>query len=114
MEIKKKDRLIDTLIFISCFVLLCYIYGRNINKVSTVWELGDEAGYLSNAAFFLGYNWDSVRAVLPYFGYGYSLILVPSFIFSDNGIQLVQGACFTNLFCILGIFVCLNILTDYR
>lgn len=106
----KKEKNNDNMIFFVCFLVLLIMYGKNIDRVCTVWELGDEAGYLSNAAYFLGFNWDSVRGVLPYFGYGYSLILIPAFLLSNNGVELIQGVCLTNLICILGIFIALSVL----
>ena len=35
-------------------VVLSIIYGSKINNVNTVWELGDEAGYLCNVAYMAG------------------------------------------------------------
>ncbi|MCM1537455.1 MAG: hypothetical protein NC254_03555 [bacterium] len=82
-------------------ILLAYIYGINIPNINTVWELPDEAGYLCNAAFFSGNDWSNIASRLPYYGYGYSLILIPLFFICQSGISIIHGAIFINLLCIL-------------
>ena len=82
-------------------VVLSIIYGSKINNVNTVWELGDEAGYLCNVAYMAGTDWSDVASVLPYFGYGYSIILIPIFLVSRTGIELIHGAIFINVICVM-------------
>ena len=81
--------------------ILGIIYFSNVHNIFVVWEIGDEAGYLGNAAWMAGYDWSSTREVLPYFGYGYSLLLVPFFYLCDNGVMLIQAAVCINIVCIL-------------
>ena len=88
-------------------LILLYFYGKNITKVCTVWEIPDETGYLANAAYFLGYDWKCIRGIIPYYGFGYSLILIFAFLLSNTGIQLIQIACIINLLSIIGIFLLL-------
>lgn len=85
-------------------VILAWVIGRNIPYLCTVLELGDEAGYLGNAAYFTGYDWHDIRAILPYYGYGYSVLLIPIFWLAETGVQLIQGCCAVNLLCVLGIY----------
>lgn len=54
-------------------IIIGIILGQIIVEADTVWELADEAGYLSNTAYFLGYDWGDVRAAMPYYAYGYSV-----------------------------------------
>ena len=82
-------------------LILCIFYLTNVHQIFVVWEIGDEAGYLGNAAWIAGYDWSSTREVLPYFGYGYSLLLVPLFYLCDNGVSLIQAAVCVNIICIV-------------
>ena len=82
-------------------ITLSIIYGSKIHNVTTVWELGDEAGYLCNAAYMAGLDWSSVSSILPYYGYGYSIILIPVFLVARTGIELIQGAIFINVICVV-------------
>lgn len=86
-------------------VALLFILGRNIPNLCTVWELGDEAGYLSNAAYFTGRDWSDVRAALPYYAYGYSVLLAPAFLLCKTGVGLIQYACFINILCVVGMYL---------
>ena len=86
------------------------LYGSKIFSLHTVWELGDEAGYLWNAAYFTGTDWSSFASVYAYSGYGYSVILIPLFWIARNGIQLIRGAYIINImyantiYCISGLY----------
>lgn len=80
--------------------LILVIYGINIKNIYTVWQIGDEAGYLMNAAFLTNHDWSSIYNVIPYYGYGYSLLLIPLFILFGTGIEIIQGAVFINILCI--------------
>lgn len=86
-------------------VVLVLLYVPIIPKICTVWELGDEAGYLSNAAYFLKCDWSDVRSVMPYFGYGYSILLIPVFLLTQTGVVLIRGAVGVNILCVLGIYI---------
>lgn len=88
---------------ILCFILV-YLYGRNVFKFSTVWELGDEAGYLWNAAFFSHTDWDSFASVYSYYGYGYSLLLTPLFFIVDSGVELLWGTYIINIVLVVGTY----------
>lgn len=86
--------------------ILTWILGRNISGLCTVWELGDEAGYLGNAAYFAGYDWRGMLSnIHAYYAYGYSLFLIPVFWFADTGVQAIQGACIVNIIFVLGIYL---------
>lgn len=98
----------EILFSVLCGCILMYIYCSNIQNICTVWELGDEAGYLCNAAYFAGVDWSDVASRLPYYGYGYSILLIPLFWICKNGVSLIQGAVFVNCVCVL-IAYCLQI-----
>ena len=82
-------------------IILTCVYGTKVTSVNTVWELGDEAGYLCNAAYFTGTDWSDVAKKMPYFGYGYSALLIPLFFICKNSINLIHGAIIFNIICIL-------------
>ncbi|MBD5536387.1 MAG: hypothetical protein HDQ99_12160 [Lachnospiraceae bacterium] len=83
---------------------LVSLYGSQIHSLHTVWELGDEAGYLWNAAYFVGTDWSSFASVYAYYGYGYSVILTPLFWITKNGVQIIRGAYIINIICVLGMY----------
>lgn len=93
------------MVLLLCGLMLLWIYGRNIAKINTVWELGDEASYLWNTAYFLQMNWDEVGAAYPYSGYGYSLILIPVFLLCKSGVSLIRGACIVNIVCLFLMYI---------
>lgn len=94
----------NLIIFLLGFILFfCYLI--NVPNISTVWEMGDEAGYIGNAAYFAGYKWDELLPNLPgYFGYGYSLLLVPLFFICKTGGTLIRGAIVINVLCIVTMY----------
>ena len=96
--------MIQNIIAIMGAIIIGFILGKNIPNATTVWELGDEAGYLSNAVYFLGKNWDDVRAEMPYFAYGYSVFLIPIYLITNTGVQLIQGAMYINLLFAIGTY----------
>lgn len=86
--------------------VLAWFLGRNISGLCTVWELGDEAGYLGNAAYFAGYDWREILSNMhAYYAYGYSLFLIPVFWLANTGVQVIQGACVVNIIWVLGIYL---------
>lgn len=92
-------------------VFLLFFYGHKLGTYKTVWELPDEAGYLWNAAFLSGKSWDSV-ANQPYYGYGYSLFLIPAFYLFTNGTNLIIYAHFLNILFDLGSYILLVVLAE--
>lgn len=92
---------------------LILLYGSQIFSLHTVWELGDEAGYLWNAAYFAGRDWSSFASAYAYYGYGYSTILVPLFWIAENGVQIIKGAYIVNIVCVIGMYlVIIKLLKD--
>jgi hypothetical protein len=83
-------------------ILLLVFYGKNLPGIRMVWQLMDEYGYLANAAYLTRTDWLLVGN--QYYGYGYSLWLVPLFWVCKTGTQLIRGAVLFNTLCVLGIF----------
>lgn len=84
---------------IICILFLSIYYGRHVADINTVWELLDEFGYLANADYLVHHNW--AQLITSYYGYGYSLLLVPLFYICDTGLGLIQGAIIINMLCML-------------
>lgn len=81
------------LIALGTLGILVY-YGINIPHMNAVWSLVDEYGYLVNAAYLSGKNWGYFTNM--YYGYGYSLWLVPVFMLAKTGFQVIKGAILIN------------------
>ncbi len=52
----------------------------------------DEFAYWSYAARLAGYDWSDVTALAPYYSYGYSLILIPIFVFCKDAVTAYRIA----------------------
>lgn len=65
--------------------------------------LNDEIGYLANAAYFGGSNWSGILSGIPYYSYGYSLIISPLYAFLSDG-QLI----YVILLLLNGVFGAVN------
>lgn len=101
-RIDEKKLQISMIVFFA--ILLIVALGSKIPKLCTVWGLPDEAGYISNAVWFLKRDWSDVRAEMPYYGYGYSVFLVPVFLVCKTGVALIRGAATFNLLCLIIIY----------
>ena len=56
----------------------------------------DEFAYWSYAARIAGYDWSDVTALAPYYSYGYSLILIPIFVFCKDAVIAYRVAVSVN------------------
>ena len=91
------------LIALGTLGILIY-YGKNVTHMNAVWELVDEYGYLANAAYLSGKDWGWFTNM--YYGYGYSLWLVPIFLLAKTGMQVIKGAVLVNtMFLVLSFWV---------
>lgn len=111
-SVKKYSRMTDNLIVIFGGLILMCIFIRSVINANTVWELSDEAGYLSNVAYFLGYDWNDVRSTMAFYGYGYSLFLIPAFLISETGVDMIKISLFTNFIFIIGTYLILIYLLE--
>ncbi|MEL7606902.1 MAG: hypothetical protein AAGU39_12730 [Sedimentibacter saalensis] len=101
----KVDYLI--LAFVTALVFLLHVI--HINKFSIFSILDDEYGYCGNAAYLSGLNWSDTVSKIPYYSFGYSLLLVPLFWIFDNTIYMYRAAIFLN-----GIMICASFLLCYN
>lgn len=100
----KYKKLYSRIVYLIVAGLLIAVYCCNMPKVPTLMELPDESGYLWNAAYFGGIDWDDL-AQSAYYGYGYSIFLVPILKFSTSGSALIKGAYVVNILFVLGLYI---------
>lgn len=110
MRCKKSDWLV---MGVGTLIIICFC-AISISRIYTVWELVDEYGYLANAAYLSGSDWSCMTNY--YYGYGYSLWLIPLFWIFESGISIIRGAVAINgLFMVLLFWVqCILMSKIYR
>lgn len=82
---------------LSCLALLVFIINiRHLGSIEFFTVLDDEFGYWGNAAYLAGLDWSGVISEIPYYSYGYSLLLVPLFFIFDNPIHMYKAAIILN------------------
>ena len=106
MKLNSKKQRVTFIVF---GIVLIILYGKNICLKPTVWELGDEAMYIWNAAYMSGFDWSGVQ-YNAYFGFGYSLFLIPSFFFAKTGIDIIRWAFLVNLLFVIGAYIVISLL----
>lgn len=84
-------------IILLCLTLLVFIINiRHVGSIEIFTVLDDEFGYWGNAAYLAGLDWSGVISEIPYYSYGYSLLLVPLFFIFDNPIHMYKAAIVLN------------------
>ena len=79
----------------ACIIFV--FYASYALRIHTVWSLVDEYGYLANAAYLSGTKWTSLTNL--YYGWGYSVLLLPLFWIGANGTTIIRGAILVNALC---------------
>ena len=100
-EIVESRKFTWFLLAMGALVILVY-YVRKVPMIYAVWELMDEFGYLADAAYLSGNKWPFVTNF--YYGYGYSLWLIPLFWIFDSGIAIIRGAIVINVLMTVALF----------
>ncbi len=67
----------------------------------------DEYTYWAYAAYVSGYDWSDITSLGMYFSYGYSLILIPVFVFCKNAVTAYRMAVGINFIFLMLSFICL-------
>lgn len=88
-------------------ILLFLLIAGKIDEIYTVWELGDEAGYIFNAAYFCGADWSSSAGANAYYGFGYSVFLIPVWYLAETGLEVIRGALIVNVLALVGTYILL-------
>ncbi len=98
----KTDLLLVAALCVVCFVVhLAYL-----DQMKLIILTSDELGYFGNAAYMAGLDWTALTRHVPYYSYGYSLLLAPLFsMFPANPTALYQGALVINCILMSGAFL---------
>ncbi len=84
-------------IIILCLTILVFLISiRHLGSIGIFTVLDDEFGYWGNAAYLAGLDWSDAVSQIPYYSYGYSLLLVPLFWIFDNSILMYKAAIILN------------------
>lgn len=88
----------DIIVQIGISILLFIIYYMHNEYTPGCWEMPDEGGYLFNAALFTNANWTEVFSNgVSYYGYGYSIFMIPLFLFCRSGEAVLNGVIVMNI-----------------
>lgn len=82
--------------YFAILIILFLLYIRHIGANGLFTILDDEFGYWGNAAYFSGLDWSDTISIIPYYSYGYSILLVPFLLFIDNPIIIYKAAIILN------------------
>lgn len=88
---------LQIIVFWLLAVLIFILNVSIINKCSHPIVLNDELGYWTNAASLLGHDWSGVTFDMPWYSFGYSLIILPFMSFIDNTDVLYQTLLYVNV-----------------
>ena len=50
----------------------------------------DEFGTIAGASYFAGLDWSNVVSHISYYGFGYSVLMAPIFLITDNPVVIFQ------------------------
>lgn len=109
----KKRVVIESAIIIGLGILLGIYYFSKVKDIYTIWEIPDEGGYLFNASLVVTDDWvEAFSNMTLYYGYGYSLLIIPLFFVCDTGITLIRGCIIINICCVVCLyFVQINLMS---
>ena len=82
---KKFNETIKKYYLIVLLTIVLFLLSLSYLKVYWLPRVPDPFGYILNAAYFSGIDWSEMsRHMTNYYGYGYSLSLIPIFLLSKN------------------------------
>lgn len=105
-----KKRFFNMIFFCIMLLLLLFIVLKNINSLNGLVVVGDEYGYWANVAFLGKLDWSDVNKLNPYYGYGYSLFLIPVILLENQPIiaykmGIIINAVFISISFIISIVI---------
>lgn len=109
---KKRDFIWEYIIFLGVLGVI-WIYG--IGRLFGPIRFPDEFGYLAHGAEFVGYDWNEVSALHPYYSFGYSALLAILMKLFVDPVMLYRAAVTVNfLFLVLCFPILYRILGNLR
>ncbi|MCI8669291.1 MAG: hypothetical protein HFI34_07210 [Lachnospiraceae bacterium] len=110
-ELVKKYR-VQIILFLSVFIVKVLI--NLLFKSLTSATGNDEIGTIAGAAYFAGLDWSNVVSTILYYGWGFSALMAPAFLLSDNMSVIYQIMLSYNaLLMALCVVICYNILKNF-
>lgn len=108
-RIRKASIINKEYFILACATLLVFfIHIMHVRDMSILKVLDDEYGYWGNAAYLAGLNWADTVSKIPYYSYGYSLLLVPLFWIFKSTMNMYRAAIVLN-----GIMLSISFLLCY-
>lgn len=92
----------DNLLIILGSIFIGVIYLYRIKYLNSIVIINDEFGYWGIAAFLSGKKWSTLLSTTPYYSFGYSLLLVPLYLFNLEPSMMYQMAIIINVLLIIG------------
>lgn len=90
------------------FLLLLTVYMHGIGKLFGPIRFPDEFGYWSHGARLLGYDWNEVSGIHPYYSFGYGMLMAPLLKWCSNPVVLYRIAVSINFIMIVWCYVLLK------
>lgn len=88
------------------FILVSISGIMQINHLNSSLLASDSFVYLANAATISGYDWSDLLSQSQYYGYGYSILLVPLFALFKHTSYLYNSVVVLNTILLVGIYLC--------
>lgn len=105
---QKNQHIIEKVMILFFSVIVLKLGMSFHDKIVQPIIFNDEYGYWANSSFFLGIDWSSVTSRIPYYSYGYSLMLVLVRLIGDllwlSSAELYQFAAMWNVCMLLATF----------
>ncbi|MCM1386216.1 MAG: hypothetical protein NC231_02725 [Bacillus sp. (in: Bacteria)] len=93
MTAKQKDKILLGMFFLGTFLVRIFY----ITKVKGPFVYTDELGYWGHAAAMTGHTWAGVMQNMPWYAFGYSLLLAPLFLITTNMLVMYRMAVIINI-----------------
>lgn len=102
IENNVREHIIEYAAILVFAIILVFYFGGNIKDIYSIWETPDDASYIFNASVIAGYDWKEVFSnVNAYYGFGYSIFLIPLFFVCDTGLELIRGIAIVNTIAVI-------------
>lgn len=97
-SVRESERAVkyEKIALFGCILAVFCIQVLHCGKLKVPVVFDDEFGYLANAAFFAGFDWSGIVSGVPYYSYGYSILLAPLFRLFREPTHIYQAVVIVN------------------
>lgn len=95
----------EKMVLLVCSTIIFFLNIVHIQEMHQIIVLNDEFGYWSIAASLAGKNWGELISNTPYYGYGYSILLIPLFYLKCSMSRIYKIALLINITLLIGSFL---------